>query len=96
MFSVYCGTLICINVKRVLKFVAYFNPRTADGLQKAAAPSFFSISLASWNCPVRFVVFLEPSKLDEMTLRLSKQSKQLSNDVTGSKGGVDDFLVKMW
>jgi len=32
---------------------------------KTAAHRFFNISAARWNFPVRF---LEPSKLDEMTL----------------------------
>jgi len=42
-----------------------------------------------------FGVFLELSKLDDMTLRCSKFSNLSSNDVTGSEGGVDDSLVKM-
>jgi len=31
-----------------------------------------------------------------MTLKFSKEFNPLSNYVTGSKGGVDDFLVEMW
>jgi len=52
-------------------------------------------SLAYCPLTVRFGVFIEPSKQDEITLKFSKYSKPLLNDVTGSEGLEDDFLVKM-
>jgi len=70
------------------------NPGTA-GECKVAPPSFFlNISVARRNFPLRFGGFLEPSKPDEMALRFSKKSNPLSNYLTGSEGGVDDFVVE--
>jgi len=64
-------------------------------VQKLHPKFFLNISVACWNFLLRFGVYLEASKRDGMTLRFSKYSNPLSNYVTGSKGGVDDFLVKM-
>jgi len=56
---------------------------------------FLNISVARRHFRLRFGIFLEQLKRDGMTLRFSNLSNPLSNYVTGSEGGVDDFLVKM-
>jgi len=62
------GNNVCVNL------------RTEGGGENC---NILNISVARWNFIVRFGVFLEPSKLNEVTLSICKSS----NDVTGREGG---------
>jgi len=57
------------------------NPRTAGAVQKLHPSFFLNISVARRNFPLRFGVFLEPSKRDGMTLRFLKYSGITSPEV---------------
>jgi len=58
-----------------------------------AARVFTKISVSRYIFQMRFGVFIEPSKLDEMTLRFSKYSNRLSNDVTGNGDELDALIL---